>query len=118
MKNLFYFVLMLITISSCKVVNMNKNSVIGIYTAKGVDYNYQLSLQSDNTFLLKFKSLEVNSGCEGKWELKSKDLIILTCNEPKDVTEALQSGYMNNRVVEVKIKSENYLSYKGILLKK
>ena len=118
MKKLFYIILVSITFSSCKVTNVTKDSMIGIYTATGKDYNYQLSLKNNDEFVLKFKSLEVKSGCEGKWELKNSDLIILDCNEPKDVTETLQGGYMSNRHMEVKIKCKNKILLNNVILKK
>lgn len=118
MKKLFYIIIVAIAFSSCKVANITKDSMIGIYSATGKDYNYQLSLKSSNEFVLKFKSLEVKSGCEGKWELKNSDLIILDCNEPKDVTETLQSGYMSNRRMEVNVKCKNKIVLNNVVLKK
>ncbi|MFC4818028.1 hypothetical protein [Flavobacterium sp. GCM10023249] len=118
MKNVFCFIFVSILFVSCKVANVTKDSMIGIYTATGKDYSYQLSLKNNNEFVLKFKSMETKSGCEGKWEFKNSDLIILDCNEPKDVAETLQGGYMSNRHMEVKIKCKDKIILNNVVLKK
>ncbi len=118
MKNLFCFILLTTIMISCKVTQNTEKNLVGTYTAKGKDYNYKLILNSDNTFNLKFKSLEANSGCEGNWKLNGTKTIVLACNEPRNIEETLQGGYMTNRVQELTVKSKERLQYNGIILKR
>lgn len=105
-------------VNSCKVTQINGETLIGTYNAIAKDYNYKLVLNQDNTFNLKFKALEANSGCEGKWRLDGTKLLILTCNEPKNVAETLQGGYMSNRTLELQIIDEKQIKYNQIILTK
>ncbi|TDO67869.1 hypothetical protein EV143_1252 [Flavobacterium chryseum] len=118
MKNIFCLVLTIILLNACKVVNIDNDTVDGAYKAKGKDYLYSLILQKDSTFTIEYKGFEITSNCEGKWQMKGTDLIILKCNEPQNVAETLQSGYMSTRVIEVKVKSKRELIYNNVILKK
>lgn len=117
MRNIFYFLMLSILTSACKVTQISEDKLLGTYIATGKDYNYNLQLNGNNTFDLKFKSLEVTSGCKGKWTL-TNDIITLTCNEPKNVEETLQGGYMSNRILELKVRNEKELVYNSTILKK
>ena len=118
MKNILSGILMLLTLNSCKVTSNRNDSFDGVYYSKGKDYEYQLVLQRDSTFEFDDKSLEVKSGCKGKWLLKNLYLIILNCDEPKTITETLQGGYISDRVMKVTIKNKNELLFGKVVLKK
>lgn len=111
MRNLICAIFLIFLSSSCKVAQVSDNNMIGTYVAIGKDYNYRLLLNADKTFDLKFTALDAKSGCEGKWDLKDSDLLVLSCNEPNDMVETLRSGYMSQRIQEVKIKSRDKLIY-------
>jgi hypothetical protein len=110
----------MILLTSCKITKSNTDNLSGTYMATGKDYNYQLFLNIDSTFEFKIKSLEAKSGCNGKWKYaKSIKLIILSCDEPSNVNETLQSGYMSVRTQEIKINNKNELLFNNkIVLKK
>lgn len=118
MKNIFFLILTTMLLNACKVINTDSDTINGIYTAKGKDYFYSLFLQRDSTFTVEYKGFGIKSSCEGKWQIKDGNLMILKCDEPQNVSETLQSGYMSTRLIELKVKSKRELIYNKVILKK
>jgi hypothetical protein len=112
------FLIFAITIYSCKSLTTAVKINCGTYFAKGDDYNHSLILNSDSTFVINFKYFEVNSSCDGKWNVLGKDTLILSCYKPLNSYEVLQSGYLNEREIHLKILNENNLLFKNINFKR
>lgn len=117
MKKIIIFILFA-TIYSCKVKQQETYVNYGSFKAKGKDYNHELVLNSNNTFIIIFKHFEVSSKCSGSWVYDSKDTIVLTCSKTQDISETLQGGYLNERVMSLKIEDRNNIVFKNIPFKR
>ena len=89
----------------------------GKYSKKGKDFTHTLSLNADSSFSFSMRALEVNSVCNGKWKVMSKKKLILTCAE-STLEEKLQSGYMNQREIQVHILKNNRLKVDKVVMRK
>ena len=98
---------------SCK----SKFVTEGNYEKVGSDYSYSLKLNKDSTFVFSQKHMESNGKCIGKWKITKNDEVVLECNEAT-VIESLQSGFISNRIMKLriikpkKLKLENVIMYK------
>lgn len=78
---------------------------------------YFLELKTDNVFKLKIQGHDYRPECIGVWEHKG-DTLFLKCNEEKDISIMLSSGYMNQREFKVTIKNRNKLKLDNVVLKR
>lgn len=115
-KTAFFF--LIIIIFSCKTSKQNSNLNYGSFKAMGKDFNHELILNSNSTFTISFKHLGTNPTCSGNWNFIGNDSITLNCNKPTDITETLQGGYLNERVMHLKIINSNELLFKNIHFKR
>lgn len=115
MRNLIiYFILLNILFSCNSIKNIGFK---GIYEKHGPDYIYSLKLNSDNnTFLLSKKYYEVNSSCQGSWEIR-EDTITLKCFK-EELPAQITSGYMSKRKFEVLVLNRKKLKLNGVILQK
>lgn len=118
MKNIIFIYILLFTAFSCKVSNNISTDLTGVYLASGEKYEYRLCLNKDNTFQLKIAALDSHSGCEGIWKVEGNKSLILLCNEPANINETLQSGYMTVREQKLIIKSKQKLIFNKLTLEK
>ena len=116
MKNILLISLILF-VFSCKTIVIHDN-ISGKFYKKGRDYSYSLILNEDSSFIFYFKAQDVKPQCEGRWQLLSKDTILLRCNEVKDLIDALSTGYMPKREHKIKIINRNKLKYNQIVMKR
>jgi len=110
-KVVLYGILMLLL--SCRISNQ---SMTGNYLGKGRDYEYSLSLNSDSTFSLMLRHLDVSSRCNGRWQYIRNDSILLRCYEEKDAAQLLSSGYMYDRVRTITLVNRNRIKMEGVVL--
>jgi hypothetical protein len=116
MKKRIITILAVVLFISCKSVH-ELQSIQGEYYKQGNDYQYDLVLNRDSSFILSQKYFEVNSTCQGKWIYFSKDTLLLQCN-PENVSAQLQSGYMSEREKKVIVVSRNKLQLGKTILKR
>jgi hypothetical protein len=116
MKRTLISVVIIISIFSCKVQEIEQNTINGefykLFKNRDFSYAYTLKLNADHTF--KFV-LRIET-CMGKWELIN-DSIILNCNE-EPIESRISSGYMFQREHELQIISRNRLKYNDIILRR
>ena len=106
----------MIFLASCKTVSISQN-IPGQYYKEGKDYQYDLRLNTDNSFILTQKYFEVNSTCRGKWQYLSHDTLLLKCND-EDLSAKLQSGYMTEREKNIIVLSRNKLKIGNVIVKR
>lgn len=89
----------------------------GNYEKVGSDFRYSLKLNKDSTFVLTKKYFEANASCNGKWKITKSNEIILECNEAQPY-ESLQSGYISNRIMLLKIIKPKKLKLDNVIMHK
>lgn len=107
------FLILVFTINSCKSLSTDTKINYGTFISKGDDYYHSLLLNSDSTFVINFKYFEIKASCFGKWNNIGKDSLIINCDKPKSFGETLQSGYINEREMYLKIINKNDLQFKN-----
>jgi len=101
-----YIVLMIssILLFSCKVQIRHVNEGIYTYHHDSTDDKEELILNSDSTFI--FNSYKIS--CSGMWEYKKPNIIKIKCSDV-NLIDKIQSGYMTQRIRQIKILSNNRL---------
>jgi hypothetical protein len=89
----------------------------GNYEKVGSDFSYTLHLNKDSTFVLTQKYFEVNASCNGKWKITESNEIMLECKEAT-LFEQLQSGYISNRIMSLKIIKPKKLKLNNVIMHK
>lgn len=124
MKNKVYFVALCVFVLSCSTTkNMNYDSMIGKFHgkhpgfSKGTYTQYNLELKQDSTFYFQIKGHDYSPECKGLWSL-SNDTLLLKCNEEKDVSVLLSSGYMNQREFRIRVLNKDKLELDNVNLKR
>lgn len=122
MKKIVY-ILIILSIYSCGTLKIEQADLVGEYhklqTAKNaLSINYNLVLNSDNTFTLSMKMQDANPQCDGKWELKDKKYIYLECDETTDVGVILSSGNMKEKNYKLEVIDKNKIRFKDVILKR
>ena len=124
MKNKVYFVALCVFVLSCSTTkNMNYDSMIGKFYgkhpgfSKGTYTQYNLELKQDSTFYFQIKGHDYSPECKGLWSL-SNDTLLLKCNEEKDVSVLLSSGYMNQREFRIRVLNKDKLELDNVNLKR
>jgi hypothetical protein len=84
---------------------------------EGKDYQCDLSLNNDSSFVLTQKYFEANSACRGKWRYSSHDTILLTCDE-EELSSKLQGGYMSERKKKLIILNRNKVKIGEVILRR
>jgi hypothetical protein len=69
----------------------------GRYTTTGLDFQFDLILNRDSSFLFKQKFTEFETSCIGKWKVVL-DTLILNCNPEDKLSVKFERGYMIERV--------------------
>ncbi len=122
MKTLTYTCMLVLTLISCKVQKVEKVPINGTFykLEKGTDFkiSYTLELRVDSTFKLLFNAPGGKPHCEGKWELKDNEIIILECFKDGDPYETITNTYMSQKTHEVKVLSKNRLKYNDVILRR
>jgi hypothetical protein len=110
------------TFLSCKAQKVGQEAIYGTFYKldkdKHFSTSYTLKLNSDSTFSFLIKVKDGQPQCNGTWELVDNEFIHLKCYEITDVTEALSSGYMNQREHKLQVVNRNKLKYKDVVLKR
>lgn len=114
-RNLKYILLFLVV--SCKSLTIQQG-VYGEFYKGGEDYKYTLKLNRDSTFFLSMKYQDAMPQCYGKWQYLGQDTLLLKCNELKNISETLSSGYMANREKKVLIIGRNKIKLDQTILKR
>lgn len=124
MKSKVYFVALCVFVLSCSTTkNMSYDKIIGKFYgkhpgfSKGTYTHYNLELKQDSTFYFQINGHDYSPECKGMWSL-SNDILLLKCDEEKDVAVLLSSGYMNQREYKVIIKNRNKLKLDTVVLKR
>ena len=122
MKKKTLILLILFLFVSCNVYrNVNDKDLPGVFSHKRpfkkTNTLHVLKLINNNEFILYIRPFEWSSRCTGLWERK-KDKIILKCNGPKNIVEALSIGCMGKREFVIKIINKNKLFLDNIILKR
>jgi hypothetical protein len=112
--NQILFCIGLLLLSACSA----QSNLIGTYSDIRRDISYNLKLNSDSTFTLVQKSLDVNAKCNGRWSIVSDKTIVLRCDSVNDVTDMLSSGFMSDRKKNVTILSHRKLRMEQVIFKK
>lgn len=112
MRTITIFILLAI-IFSCKVKKQETYINFGKFKAIGKDFNDELLLNPDKTFVIIFRTFGRSVDCSGTWVFDGSDCIVLTCAKPLDIKETLQGGYLRERVMTFKIKDSNTIYYKN-----
>lgn len=115
-KNITYLIL-ICSLFSCKSLKDNQG-IYGDYYKKGQDFEYALSLNRDNTFILKIKYQDANPTCVGKWEKVTDTEINLNCSEIENPTETISNGYMSEREHKIQVINNNSIKFKNEILKR
>ena len=89
----------------------------GTYKAKGKDFKYSLTLNSDSSFILTKAFFEGEARCQGKWLQLSKGSILLRCSE-STLSEKLQSDYIAQREIPVIILNRKELKIDKVVMLK
>jgi hypothetical protein len=108
-KNSIYFFILLFV-----CCNANKK-IVGNYFKNGKDFKYSLTLNKDNTFILKEESFEANSQCQGRWHYLTKDTLLLECGK-EDLPAMLQSGYISDRIQKAIILDHHQIKLQQVIL--
>lgn len=118
MKKIF---LVFITISLCSACAVTRHSdlITGEYSGRThwIGEEMALSLVSDETFRLHWNNIDYT----GRWEISSKNHVLLRFNEITDLSTQLQSGVILDKERTVKFVNKNkimILPYKEILKRK
>jgi hypothetical protein len=89
----------------CGIGCISNKSLSGTYKKKtGSTYKYELTLNSDSTFVLKYGESE----CSGKWQRTDDTTVLLKCGE-EPIYNALSSNYMTIRDWKVIVIENNKL---------
>ena len=100
------------------IVSCKSNFVAeGNYEKVGSDFSYSLKLNKDSTFVLNKKYFGGSGSCNGKWKIVDGNQLILECNEAS-ITESLQSGYISDRIMTLKIIKSKKVKLKNVILYK
>lgn len=111
----FLTTIIILCFTTCKTV-YKLNNIEGVYSKSGKDFIYTLNLHKDSSFHLSQKYYEVNSFCQGRWQL-SADTILLLCAD-EDLVAKLQSGYLTQRKWKVIVMSKNKLKLGSVIMRK
>ncbi|WP_045114775.1 hypothetical protein [Microscilla marina] len=123
MKNLIVL-LIYIFISSCVATRTTLDDLPGEFfgqTKKSKKYLmviYHLIIKQDGSFIWTQKMPGATPTCEGKWEVVNNKILYLKCNEERDLTTILSSGFMNRRSLNVEILSNSKLKIDDVVLRK
>ena len=85
---------------------------------KGKDFEHNLLLKTDSTFVLQRKYIDTNPKCEGIWFYKSPNTILLKCTDNEELIEKLSTGYMSQRDNTIVIVTKNKLKLENVVLKR
>lgn len=124
-KRILYFVCFFAVLISCKSLD-NKTSIsesiCGSFSYTGrmdfFDFEYQLKLYSDSTFIFEKKYPDANPRCKGKWILESTNKIGLYCSDTESITTILSSSYMHQRYFDLIILNKDEIEIDTIVLRR
>jgi hypothetical protein len=91
-------------------------SIPGKYISQGIDYAYELNLNSDSTFILFRSGLEGNYKCVGKWSV-TVDTIFIKCKEAS-LNEVIKNDNITTRGQKLIILETGNLKLDLITLKR
>ncbi len=113
-----YNLILLTTLMGCCSPMLIQN-LPGEFTSHAEDSSTSITFKNDGTFFFKQTNLDVIQSCEGKWELKSDDIIVVKCNdETNDVIKALSIGLIESFEKEVNLLNKNKIQIDNLILKR
>ena len=109
MKEKFMYFLMLF--ASCTT----SRGMVGTYYNEGLNYKKNLKLNKDGSFLVNIETFDSKASCHGKWELLSKDTILLKC-DTESFPATITNRYISEREQKVIVVRNDKIRYQKTIL--
>ena len=113
----YIYILLTVFICSCNPMLLQK--IPGEYLSRVKDSKTSITFNEDGSFIFQQNNLGIVRRCQGKWELKSNDIVCIKCNDTSDdISAVLSSGYIESFEKEIRLINANKIKMEGMVLKR